>query len=121
MTDIGKKINKRRIELGLSIDELAEKIGKNRATIYRYENGNIEKLPSAIILPLANALKVTPAYLLNWENEETQDFVNNTNIVTVIGRDNTGLKRYEISDKEKKILENLLDTLKELPPNDDNF
>ena len=32
----GEKIRARRKELGLSVDELAAKVGKNRATIYRY-------------------------------------------------------------------------------------
>jgi len=33
----GENIRARRKELGISVDELAEKLGKNRATIYRYE------------------------------------------------------------------------------------
>lgn len=33
---IGKKIKDLRTELNMSVDELAEKLGKNRATIYRY-------------------------------------------------------------------------------------
>ena len=36
----GDRIKQRRIALGLTVDELAEKIGKSRATIYRYENGD---------------------------------------------------------------------------------
>ena len=34
----GDRIKQRRIELGLTADDLAQKIGKSRATIYRYEN-----------------------------------------------------------------------------------
>ena len=33
----GDRIKQRRIELGLTADDLAQKIGKSRATIYRYE------------------------------------------------------------------------------------
>ena len=53
---IGKNISSRRNELGMSVDELASKIGKSRATIYRYENGDIENMPVSIIEPLAKAL-----------------------------------------------------------------
>ena len=46
--NIGQRIKQRRIELGLTVDDIAEKIGKNRATVYRYESNEIEDLPKAI-------------------------------------------------------------------------
>lgn len=64
---IGKRIKNRRIALGISADDLAEKLGKNRATIYRYENDEIEKLPTIALEKLAVALHTTPAYLMGWE------------------------------------------------------
>ncbi len=69
--DISKKIQNRRIELGMSVDDLAVAIGKNRATVYRYENQEIGKLPVDILKPLASALGVSPAYLMGWEEEAT--------------------------------------------------
>lgn len=53
----------------MSVDELAEMLHKNRATIYRYESNEIEKLPTTVLEPLAKALGVTPAYLMGWEIE----------------------------------------------------
>ena len=67
---IGAKIKTKRKELGLSVDELAEQIGKNRATVYRYENGDIENLPLDVLEPIATALCTTPAHLMGWENNE---------------------------------------------------
>lgn len=64
---IGNNIKRRRIELGLSVDELAKKIDKNRATVYRYENNDIENLPITILGPLARALDTTPADLMGWD------------------------------------------------------
>lgn len=58
----------------MTVDELAEKLGKNRATIYRYEGNEIENMPVSILEPLAKALHVTPAYLLGWE--ESDDKIN---------------------------------------------
>lgn len=63
---IGKRIENRRKELDMSADTLAQKIGKSRATIYRYENGYIEKLPTDVLIPLADALSTTPEYLMGW-------------------------------------------------------
>ena len=65
---IGERIKRRRLEIGLSVDQLAEVIGKNRATIYRYESNEIEKFPLDILYPLAEALRTTPAYLMGWED-----------------------------------------------------
>lgn len=42
---IGEKIKQLRKQLGMSVDELAIMLGKNRATVYRYEKGDIENLP----------------------------------------------------------------------------
>lgn len=65
--NIGERIKTRRLELNLSVDEVAEKLGKNRATIYRYENNEIENFPTTVLEPLAKVLNTTPAYLMGWE------------------------------------------------------
>ena len=67
---IGKRIKLLRTKRGISIDELAAKLGKNKTTIYRYENGDIENLPLDILNPLAEALDTTPAYLMGWDTKE---------------------------------------------------
>jgi DNA-binding helix-turn-helix protein len=68
---IGERIKQCRTNLGLSVDELAKLIGKNRATIYRYESSEILDLPTSILVPLAKALHTTPAYLMGWVNKTT--------------------------------------------------
>ena len=76
---IGQRIKLKREEIGLSVDELAELLGKNRATIYIYESNEIEKLPTTVLEPLAKALHTTPAYLMGWENEEKPAPTNDEN------------------------------------------
>ena len=66
---VGKRIKERRNELQMSVDELATKLNKNRATIYRYEKGEIENLPIDILEPLAKALDTTPQYLMGWDRK----------------------------------------------------
>lgn len=70
---IGKRIQARRKEIGMTVDQLAEKIGKNRATVYRYENNDIEKYPLDLLQPLADALRTTPAFLMGWEDPLTSE------------------------------------------------
>ena len=65
---IGERIKNRRKMFNLSVDELAEIIGKNRATIYRYESNEIENMSITILEPLAKALHTTPAELCGWNN-----------------------------------------------------
>ena len=66
---VGKRIKERRNELQMSVDELAVKLNKNRATIYRYEKGDIENLPIDIIELMAKALDTTPQYLMGWDKQ----------------------------------------------------
>lgn len=61
---ISKRIKARRQELGISVEELAIRIGKNKATIYRYENGDIGKVPYDVLEPLSEALDVSIGYLV---------------------------------------------------------
>lgn len=70
MATIGHRIRERRQSLSLSVDELANKLGKNRATVYRYESDDIDNFPISVIGPLAEALQTTPAYLMGWEESE---------------------------------------------------
>lgn len=68
---ISKRIKDRRQELGISVEELANRIDKNKATIYRYENGDIGKVPYDILGPLSEALDVSIAYLVGAVTQST--------------------------------------------------
>lgn len=68
--NIGERIKKLRKEKGLSVDYIAEKLGKNRATVYRYESNEIENLPYPILVPLADILGTTPMYLMGCEVQD---------------------------------------------------
>lgn len=65
----GERIRKRRELLDLSVDDVASELGKNRATIYRYENGYIDDIPVSVVAKLADILATTPAYLMGWTDD----------------------------------------------------
>ena len=67
---VGERIRARRKELCISADHLAEAIGISRSTMYRYENGDIEKVPGDVLGPISAALHTTPSYLMGWDDEE---------------------------------------------------
>ena len=62
---IGKQIRRKRKELKMSVDELARKVGKDRSTIYRYENGDIGNMPLELLMPMVEALQMTPQEFLS--------------------------------------------------------
>lgn len=76
---IGARIKQRRKELNLSVDELAKKLGKNRATVYRYESNYIYNLPITVLEPLAAALECSPAYIMGWDETTADEITELTN------------------------------------------
>ncbi|MEQ7031896.1 XRE family transcriptional regulator [Enterococcus avium] len=67
--NIGERMKMRRKQLKLSADVVAERLGVSRSTIFRYEKGEIEKLPTNILDDIAKILQTTPAYLMGWESD----------------------------------------------------
>jgi len=66
--NIYEKIKARREELGLTIEEVANRLGVNKSTISRYESEQIKKMPIDFIEPLAEILKCSPEYLMGWDD-----------------------------------------------------
>lgn len=76
--NLGDRIKKARLDRGLTLLEVAERLGKTEATIQRYESGNIKNLKNDTIEDLASVLNVSPAYLMGWDT----DFIP-TNIISL--------------------------------------
>ena len=64
---VGNKLKELRRKAGLTLEELAEKLGTSKQTIHRYENGVIANIPHEKIERLASALGVSPSELMGWE------------------------------------------------------
>lgn len=77
---IGERIRQRRKELNISAEEIGQYLNKDKATIYRYENGEIGKMPIQTLEPLAQILKTTPAYLMGWEEENKSENSKSSNL-----------------------------------------
>lgn len=69
--DFKDKIKSRRLELGLTLEDVAHKMGVSAPTIQRYESGEIQNMRKDKIQSLANALNLSPAYLMGWQKEKT--------------------------------------------------
>lgn len=64
------RMKTRREELGLSYQDLAEKMGMSKSSLQRYETGNIKNFPVGKLPDLARALETTPSELTGWGIEE---------------------------------------------------
>lgn len=62
--ETGKRIKNRRKELSISAAVLAERIGLSKATIHRYENGDIKNIKMPVLEAMADVLKVNPLWLI---------------------------------------------------------
>lgn len=70
---LSNKLKELRRERGLTLEEIAERVGTSRQTIHRYENGKISNIPHEKIESLAKALATTPTALMGWDTGEFTD------------------------------------------------
>ena len=66
---VGERIKQRRKQLGINAEQVAADLGVSPSTVYRYENGAIEKMGIDKLEPLADALHTTPEYLMGWTDD----------------------------------------------------
>ncbi len=62
--ETGKRIKARRKELKISAAVLAERLGLSKATIHRYENGDIKNIKMPVLESLSEVLMVNPSWLI---------------------------------------------------------
>lgn len=72
MIELYHRIKRRREELNLSQDELAQRLGyKSRSSINKIEKG-INDIPQSKIKAFAVALNTSPEYLMGWTDNKSQ-------------------------------------------------
>lgn len=70
MNPVSNILKNRRKELGLTLSQIADKMGVSEATVQRWESGNIKSLRQERIGPLSEILRVSPAVLMGWADDE---------------------------------------------------
>lgn len=115
--NIGKWIQNKRKENGLSVDDLAKAVGVNRATIYRWES-NESTPPASAVSTIAHILNNNPSWLqgdscvdgVNTKVENLSDLTNDELIL---------LLRYcKLNDTGKEVARNMIKGLKAMFPKD---
>ena len=77
----GNRLHEARKRSGLTLEELAKKVGKTKSTVQRYESGEVSRLDNSLIVDIADAVGVSPVYLMGWTNESA----NNSVSIPVLG------------------------------------
>lgn len=114
---IGDRIKSRRIQLGMTQEELALKLGyKSKSSINKIEIG-VQDLPQKKIEAFAKALETTPAELMGWTDSENLEGVqiNEHHTEYYIDAETRKLAQ-ELHDNPE--LSVMLDAIKTLSPQD---
>ena len=67
MRAINELLKQRRIELGLTLLDVAKAVGVSEGTVSRWESGDIENMRRDKIAALATVLDISPGVIMGWE------------------------------------------------------
>lgn len=73
-TEMGELMKRLRLERGLTLEEVGQRVGVGKSTVRKWENGDIANMRRDKIALVAKALGVAPAYLMGWTDDPTADY-----------------------------------------------
>lgn len=106
---VGERIKNRRKEIKMSAEVLAERVGLSKATIYRYEKGDIEKVDTAMLEKIAKALMTTPSKLMGWDNSDKnkEEILDLSEIATKT----VAFDGHTLDDNDAELIKSLLENM----------
>ncbi|WP_026762660.1 helix-turn-helix domain-containing protein [Selenomonas artemidis] len=70
--EIRDLIRQKRIALGMTMKEVADKVGVSEGTISRWESGEIANMKRGAIASLAKVLQLSPNSIMGWDDDEQE-------------------------------------------------
>lgn len=112
MAAIGQRIKQRRIELGMTQEELAHKMGyASKTTINKIENG-INDVTQSKIIAFSKALETSVAYLMGWDDNLNKDAaILTVDLLSDQDAMNAMKKILELSKEDKKTIYDMINFL----------
>ena len=106
---VGDRIKQKRLEKGIGQTELADKCSISKQTLYKYETNIVTNIPLSKITDIANALNVSEAYLMGWEEAEQ-----NANMDVALSNMSNRMKEYSLKlnnldEEDKDIIFKMID------------
>ncbi len=68
--EAGMRIHYLRRQNEMTLEDLGNKIGVGKSTVKKWESGTIANMRGDHIIKVADALNVSPTYLMGWEDSE---------------------------------------------------
>lgn len=91
-----ERIKERRIAMGLTQEELGDKLGLKKSAVAKYENGRVENIKRSVIIKMAEILECSPGYLLGFKDHPTDTYYFNPT---------TAAKSQEVYDKMRVLFD----------------
>lgn len=96
----------RRIELGLTLEQVGELVGVGKSTVRKWENGLIENMGRDKISKLARALQVSPLFIMHIEEPDNEKYIEDSSkIVEIYTQLNSGRRKKVIEYASKQLNE----------------
>lgn len=112
MNTKGKNILEARKNAGLTMEELGKIVGVSRATIKRYESGEIANIPDDKIEKIAKATKVSEAFLMGWDTLKKENAAFHARILKDAELQEV-IKDFLMLDKaDQELIKNMIQSLK---------
>ena len=71
--EFGEKIKMLRLQQGLTLEQVGDRVGVGKSTVRKWESGQIANMRRDKIAALAKALGVTPQYLMGWTEPKGEE------------------------------------------------
>lgn len=116
----------RRLRLGLTLEDVAAKVGVSAATISRWESGDIANMRRDRIVALSSALQISPAVIMGWdETDDDENYYHDPEAAALADmiKDNPRYRvLFEASrDLSKENIDFVIKMIENLPKGDEDF
>ena len=105
----GDKIKNLRIQNKMTLEEVGNRIGVSKQTLYKYENNIITNIPSDKIEGLAKIFNVSPALIMGWNDAPKEYYID------------PEVSKYAQAVKDNPNLRILFDASKDMSKDDIDF
>jgi transcriptional regulator with XRE-family HTH domain len=106
---VNEMIEHRRKELGLTMEEVANKVGVSKSTVKKWESGYIKNMRRDKMALLAEALQISPMDLLDDTSDDSQGYYSDPDVVALAEELRTDPNRRILFDATKDLSKDDID------------
>ena len=109
MSQLSIVLKQRRKDLGLTLAQIADRMGVAEATVQRWESGNIKSVRYDKLNKLAEVLEVPPYSLMGWEEKEQPPVIEGLSLEGISPEDVKTIRAYlDMPEDQRRALAKIL-------------